>query len=105
MGNITFKQKKPKRHSIADKIFKVGATAAGVFVLVMIVLLVFQLISESYPIWEEEGLGFIVGTDWNAVEGRESFGRPAIHPGNAGYSIACHGNRRPAEYWHCNVHL
>ncbi len=74
MGNITFKQKKPKRHSIADKIFKVGATAAGVFVLVMIVLLVFQLISESYPIWEEEGLGFIVGTDWNAVEGRESFG-------------------------------
>ncbi len=74
MGNIRFKQKKPKRHSISDKIFKVCATAAGVFVLVMIVLLVFQLISESYPIWEEEGLGFITGTDWNAVEGRESFG-------------------------------
>jgi phosphate transport system permease protein len=36
--------------------------------------LVFQLVSESYPIWEEDGLSFIVGTDWNAVDGRESFG-------------------------------
>jgi phosphate transport system permease protein len=40
----------------------------------MIALLVFQLVSESYPIWEEDGLSFIVGTDWNAVDGRESFG-------------------------------
>jgi len=36
--------------------------------------MIFQLISESYPIWEAEGLSFIIGTDWNAVEGRESFG-------------------------------
>ncbi len=74
MGHVKFKQKKPKRRSISDKIFKVGATVAGVYVLVMIVLLAFQLLSESYPVWEEEGLGFISGTDWNAVEGRESFG-------------------------------
>ena len=40
----------------------------------MIVLLVFQLVTESYPVWEKEGLGFIIGTDWNAVDGRESFG-------------------------------
>lgn len=40
----------------------------------MIALMIFQLISESYPIWEEEGLSFVIGTDWNAVEGRESFG-------------------------------
>ena len=51
-----------------------GATIAGTFVLAIIVLMVYQLISESYPIWEEEGLSFVVGTDWNAVEGRESFG-------------------------------
>ena len=51
-----------------------GATVAGTFVLAIIVLMVYQLISESYPIWEEEGLSFVVGTDWNAVEGRESFG-------------------------------
>jgi len=63
-----------KQSILSDKIFKVGATIAGTFVLVMIALLVFQLVSESYPIWEEDGLSFIVGTDWNAVDGRESFG-------------------------------
>jgi len=58
----------------SDQIFKLGATIAGTFVLAIIVLMIFQLISESYPIWEEEGFSFVVGTDWNAVEGRESFG-------------------------------
>ncbi len=58
----------------SDQIFKLGATIAGTFVLAIIALMVFQLISESYPIWEEEGLSFVIGTDWNAVEGRESFG-------------------------------
>jgi phosphate transport system permease protein len=65
---------KQGKRQISDKIFKIGATVAGVYVLVMIALLVFQLVSESYPIWEEDGLSFITGTDWNAVEGRESFG-------------------------------
>lgn len=65
----------PHRQKInSDQIFKIGATVAGVFVLVIIVLMVFQLVSESYPIWEEEGLSFVIGTDWNEVEGRESFG-------------------------------
>jgi len=63
-----------KQNTHSDKIFKLSATVAGSFVLVIIVLMVFQLISESYPIWEESGLSFIIGTDWNAVEGRESFG-------------------------------
>lgn len=58
----------------SDKIFKLAATIAGSFVLVIIALMVFQLFSESYPIWESDGLSFIIGTDWNAVEGRESFG-------------------------------
>ncbi len=58
----------------SDNIFKLGATIAGTFVLIIISLMVFQLISESYPIWEKEGLSFVIGTDWNAVEGRESFG-------------------------------
>ena len=66
---------KPHRQKInSDQIFKIGATVAGTFVLVIIVLMVFQLISESYPIWEEEGISFVIGTDWNEVEGRESFG-------------------------------
>jgi len=59
---------------ISDKVFKIAATVAGVYVLVMIVFLAFQLVSESYPIWEENGLSFITKTEWNAVEGREDFG-------------------------------
>ena len=62
------------RKTAADRIFKLGATVAGVFVLAIIVLMVFQLTFESYPIWQEEGFGFVTGADWNAVEGRESFG-------------------------------
>ncbi|RNJ79196.1 MAG: phosphate ABC transporter permease subunit PstC [Nitrosopumilus sp. B06] len=65
---------KTTRKPISDKIFKMAATIAGIYVLVMIVLLVFQLFVESYPIWQEDGLSFITKTDWNAVEGRESFG-------------------------------
>jgi phosphate transport system permease protein len=63
-----------KRKPLSDKIFKIGATCAGVYVLVVIALMVFELFSESYPIWQEEGLAFISKSDWNAVEGRESFG-------------------------------
>lgn len=63
-----------KRKLNTDKIFKIGATIAGTYVLAVIALMIFQLVSESYPVWQEEGLGFITGTDWNPVEGRESFG-------------------------------
>ncbi|MBI5859809.1 MAG: phosphate ABC transporter permease subunit PstC [Nitrosarchaeum sp.] len=66
-----------KRRVISDKVFKIGATIAGTYVLVIVVLIAFQLISESYPIWEKEGLSFITKTDWNAVEDRESCG--ALH--------------------------
>lgn len=58
----------------ADKIFKIAATAAGVYVLLIIGLMVFHLFSESHMVWEEEGLSFITGSEWNAVEGREVFG-------------------------------
>ena len=58
----------------SDKIFKVGATVAGAFVLVIIVLMVFQLFAESFPIWEKEGVSFVIGSDWDVREGRESFG-------------------------------
>ena len=67
-------QPKGRRKPISDKIFKIGATIGGVYVLAIIVLLVYQLMAESYPIWEEDGLEFIVKTNWNAVDGRESFG-------------------------------
>lgn len=34
----------------------------------------YELASGSAPALAEFGLGFVAGTDWNAVEGRESFG-------------------------------
>ncbi|MGI9566043.1 MAG: phosphate ABC transporter permease subunit PstC [Nitrosopumilus sp.] len=65
---------KPSSHLNSDKIFKIGVTVAGTFVLVIIALMAFQLFTESYPIWEKEGISFVIGSDWNSVEGRESFG-------------------------------
>jgi phosphate transport system permease protein len=40
----------------------------------MVALVFFALAEGSIPIFQEEGFNFITGTDWNAVEGRESFG-------------------------------
>ena len=74
MEKAKFSPIKVGKRAISDKIFKIGATVAGVYVLVMIVFLGFQLVTESYPIWEENGLSFITKTEWNAVEGREDFG-------------------------------
>ncbi|CAE6492442.1 phosphate ABC transporter permease subunit PstC [Candidatus Nitrosotenuis uzonensis] len=58
----------------ADKIFRICATAAGVYVLAIILLMVFELFSESHQIWEHSGVSFLTGSEWNAVEGREAFG-------------------------------
>lgn len=63
------------RPPLTDKLFKVGTALAGVYVLAIILIMVLQLGWESGPVWQEEGVvGFITGTDWNAVEGRESYG-------------------------------
>ncbi len=66
--------KKSKSQIPADKIFKIAATAAGVYILLIIILVVGHLYSESHLIWEKEGLSFISGSDWNAVKGREAYG-------------------------------
>lgn len=58
----------------ADKIFRIAATAGGVYVLLIIVIMVFYLYGESHKIWEHAGLDFLFGSEWNAVEGREAFG-------------------------------
>ena len=68
-------EKAVKRSRIpADKIFKFAATAGGVYVLLVIVLMVYMLSVESADIWKTEGLNFLISSAWNAVEGRESFG-------------------------------
>jgi phosphate transport system permease protein len=60
--------------AVADKLFKIGSTVAATFVLVIIVLIVFELATGSFPIWQKEGISFITGSTWNSVEGRESYG-------------------------------
>jgi phosphate transport system permease protein len=59
---------------IFDKVFKIGAAIAATYVLAIIVLIVFQLMSGSYLIWAKEGISFLTGSDWNPVEGREVYG-------------------------------
>lgn len=63
-----------KNSTATDKLFRIGATVAGTFVLVIIVLVVFELATGSFPIWQKEGSSFITGSTWNSVEGRESYG-------------------------------
>ncbi len=57
-----------------DKIFKVAVIIAATYVLVILALMVFELATGSFPVWAEEGFSFFTGSDWNAVEERESFG-------------------------------
>lgn len=40
----------------------------------MVALVAYAVIDGSWQIFSFEGLEFLIGTDWNAVEGRESFG-------------------------------
>jgi len=58
----------------SDKIFRIVVTVAGVYVLAIIGIMVFHLYSESQAIWVFEGIDFLFGSEWNAVEGREAFG-------------------------------
>jgi phosphate transport system permease protein len=63
-----------KGSSVVDKIFKVGALLAATYVLAIIVMILVNLTSGSAQVWQKEGLTFLVGSDWNSVEGRESYG-------------------------------
>jgi phosphate transport system permease protein len=61
-----------KRRS--DNIFKTIVIAAASYTLLMVALVAYAVIDGSWQIFSFEGLEFLIGTDWNAVEGRESFG-------------------------------
>ncbi|MDE1843585.1 MAG: phosphate ABC transporter permease subunit PstC, partial [Thaumarchaeota archaeon] len=64
-----------KKGSIhADKIFKYVAIAAATYVLAIIIMIVFNLTTGSVQVWQQEGISFLTGSDWNSVEGRESYG-------------------------------
>ena len=60
-----------KRH---DKLFTGLVVGTAAYTLLMVGLVAFSVTKGSLDIFMEEGIQFITGSDWNAVEGRESFG-------------------------------
>ena len=69
---MTIKMKKGSPH--IDKIFKYVAIGAATYVLAIIAMIVFNLVTGSAQVWQQEGISFLTGSDWNSVEGRESYG-------------------------------
>jgi phosphate transport system permease protein len=65
---------KSNKSIFGDKFFKALVVGASIYALLMVVLVFYALSQGSLPILYKEGLHFIFGTDWNPVEGRESFG-------------------------------
>jgi phosphate transport system permease protein len=65
---------KSTKSRFGDKFFKAIVVGASIYALLMVVLVFYALSQGSLPILYKEGLHFIFGTDWNPVEGRESFG-------------------------------
>ena len=64
----------------ADKIFKQFSSVMAFSAIGIMILIVFVLVTQSAPVWQEFGLDFAFGSDWNPVEGRESYGvRPYIY--------------------------
>lgn len=71
INSIKFPSKKPL---FGDRFFKALVIGGSFYTLLMIGLVLFALSEGSIPIFMKEGFNFVIGTDWNAVEGRESFG-------------------------------
>lgn len=75
-NNFSLRLLKGKSNGVLnfDRIFKLLAYAAGVYVLFILALMAIELWTGSQPVWERFGLDFLFGTSWNPVEGREVFG-------------------------------
>ncbi len=86
---MVIEMKKGSPH--VDKIFKFVSIGSATYVLVIIALIVFNLGSGSAQVWQQEGISFITGSDWNSVDGRESYGAAPYIMGtlvNAGIAMA-----------------
>ncbi|MDQ3727029.1 MAG: phosphate ABC transporter substrate-binding protein PstS, partial [Thermoproteota archaeon] len=64
-----------KNTPIGDKIFRFIVIGAASYTILLLGLVATSIFSGSAEVFYSEGvIGFITGTDWNAVEGRESYG-------------------------------
>jgi phosphate transport system permease protein len=57
-----------------DRIFHIIAITAAGYTLLLVALVAVSIGNGSKDIFSFEGFGFFTGTDWNPVEGRESYG-------------------------------
>ncbi len=57
-----------------DRLFRWIVISAAGYSLLMLALVAFSVAEGSAPVISLEGLRFFGGTDWNPVEGRESYG-------------------------------
>lgn len=71
---IHYIRSKSGTSKFGDKFFKALVIGASVYALFMVALVFYALSEGSLPILLKEGLHFVTGTDWNPVEGRESYG-------------------------------
>jgi phosphate ABC transporter phosphate-binding protein/phosphate ABC transporter permease protein PstC len=64
-----------KSTTTRDKIFRFIVIGAAGYTILLLGLVAVSIFSGSAEVFYSEGvIGFITGTDWNAVEGRESYG-------------------------------
>lgn len=57
-----------------DRLFHIVVLAAAGYTLFMLAVVAFSVGDGSKEIFSFEGFGFLTGTDWNPVEGHESYG-------------------------------
>jgi len=57
-----------------DRVFHIIAITAAGYTLLLVALVAFSIGNGSKDIFSSEGFSFFTGTDWNPVEGRESYG-------------------------------
>jgi phosphate ABC transporter phosphate-binding protein/phosphate ABC transporter permease protein PstC len=57
-----------------DRTFRFIVIAGAGYSLLMLAIVAFSMLEGSAPVILEEGVEFFFGTDWNPVEGRESYG-------------------------------
>ena len=63
-----------RRSQAADRAIRGTSMIVAGGLIVLLAALIFVLISGSVRVWARFGLGFITGTSWNPVTGRELFG-------------------------------
>src|SRR4051812_26843417 len=55
------------RHRLGDRALRVIAALAALVLAAVLVLLVYQVVDLARPSMSEFGIGFLTGTEWNAV--------------------------------------